>query len=104
MFENYFVRIRGRTLGPYSLDKLQQMVRKGQVGRTQEMSTDGESWAAATTFPEVFARPVVVGTLVDEPAMSIAATDQIYLAVGPAIGRPSVSGFSRSPVVLLFWR
>ena len=77
MFENYFVRVRGHTLGPYSLDKLQQMVRKGQVGRTQEMSTDGESWAAATTFPEVFARPVVVGTLVDEPAASIAATDQI---------------------------
>lgn len=56
----YHVKIKGQALGPYSLDRIRQMVRKGQVGRANEVSTDGMSWAPATSFPEIFERPAQV--------------------------------------------
>lgn len=55
--DQYHVRLKGRCLGPYSLDRIRQMTRKGEVGRTHEVCTDGMSWAPATSFPEIFERP-----------------------------------------------
>lgn len=57
MADSYFVRFRGRTVGPYSLDQAQQMARKGQLSRTSEISSDGHSWTSAGSFPEIFSRP-----------------------------------------------
>ena len=57
MAETYFVRFRGRTVGPYSLAQAQQMARKGQLSRTSEVSNDGQSWSQAGAFPEIFERP-----------------------------------------------
>ena len=57
MAETYFVRFRGRTVGPYSLAQAQQMARKGQLSRTSEVSTDGQAWSQAGSFPEIFERP-----------------------------------------------
>lgn len=54
--DSYHVRLQGRCLGPYTLDRIRQMTRKGEVGRTHEVSTDGLSWAPATSFPEIFER------------------------------------------------
>lgn len=56
--DSYHVRLRGRCIGPYTLDRIRHMTRKGEVGRSHEVSTDGISWAPATTFPEIFERPV----------------------------------------------
>lgn len=57
MSDNYWVRHQGRSLGPYTLDRVRQMIRQGQVGRAQEVSTDGVNWASIMSFPEVFERP-----------------------------------------------
>ena len=62
MNDSYYVRMQGRSLGPYALDRLRQMTRKGQVGRGHEVSTDGVSWAPASAFPEIFERPMEVAT------------------------------------------
>ncbi len=59
MAETYFVRFRGRAVGPYSLAQAQQMARKGQLSRTSEVSTDGNSWTHAAAFYEIFERPMV---------------------------------------------
>jgi TM2 domain-containing membrane protein YozV len=56
--DSYFVRYRGRTVGPYSLAQAQQMARKGQLSRTSEVSNDGQAWSQAGSFPEIFERPV----------------------------------------------
>lgn len=56
MAENYFVRVRGRTLGPYDLDTIRQMARRAQIGRSHEVSLDGASWASASAYPEIFER------------------------------------------------
>lgn len=57
MPDTYFVRFRGRTVGPYSLAQAQQMARKGQLSRTSEVSNDGQAWSQAGAFPEIFERP-----------------------------------------------
>jgi TM2 domain-containing membrane protein YozV len=67
MNETYHVRVRGKTLGPYSLEAIRQMTRRAQVGRSHEISLDASSWAPATAFPEIFSRPVV-------PSGELAAT------------------------------
>jgi hypothetical protein len=55
--DTFFVRFRGRTVGPYSLSQAQQMARKGQLSRTTEVSSDGQSWSQAGNFPAIFERP-----------------------------------------------
>lgn len=71
MNDSYYVRMQGRSLGPYALDRLRQMTRKGQVGKMHEVSTDGVSWAPASSFPEIFERPVESAAF----APAVTATD-----------------------------
>lgn len=40
--------------GPFDLEKLQLMVRRGQLGRMHELSRDGATWSRAAEFPEIF--------------------------------------------------
>lgn len=83
MSDTYWVRHQGRSLGPYTLDKIRQMIRKGQVGRAQEMSLDGESWAPATTFPEVF-QHAITATVIQQPAAA-PMTSLAPLQSGPTL-------------------
>ena len=57
MSDSYFVRYRGRAVGPYTLLQSQQMARKGQLARTSEVSTDNSNWSQAGNYPEIFERP-----------------------------------------------
>ncbi|MEO1527286.1 MAG: DUF4339 domain-containing protein [Planctomycetota bacterium] len=52
--ERVFVRFRGRTIGPFTPDKLRDMVRRGQVTRMHELSGDGLSWMKADEFGNFF--------------------------------------------------
>ena len=54
MTESYYVRNQGRTLGPYGFEELRQRIQRGQVGRSHEISRDGESWQPAVIFGELF--------------------------------------------------
>jgi hypothetical protein len=49
-----YLRVRGRVLGPYDLDKLKLLVRRGQLSRMHEVSTDGANWVRASTYSELF--------------------------------------------------
>ena len=72
MSDSYFIKSRGRTLGPYTLLQCQQMARKGQLARTSEISTDNSNWSQASNYPEVFERPITIAvvshTVIHEPA------------------------------------
>lgn len=57
MEEQFYVRIRGRVQGPYDTAKLQSLVRRGQLSRMHEVSTDRSLWRQAADFPELFATP-----------------------------------------------
>lgn len=54
MATRYFIRNRGKRLGPLTIDKLHSMAKRGRFGRHFEVSTDGKRWAHADEFPELF--------------------------------------------------
>ena len=53
----YFIRIRGRVLGPYSIKQLQVLRARGQFSQSNEISTDGQTWETAASLEELFAAP-----------------------------------------------
>lgn len=59
MDEHFYVRIRGRVQGPYEVDKLRSLVRRGQLSRMHEVSNDKVVWKQAADFPELFSSPEV---------------------------------------------
>ncbi len=68
MSDTYYLRSRGKVLGPFPLDRLQTMKTRGQLGRTHQVSTDRQTWVAASALPELFAQ--APEAIVFEPAES----------------------------------
>lgn len=52
--QKYYVRFRGRTLGPFDETKVRELIKRGQVTRMHEISPDGLSWQPAESFAELF--------------------------------------------------
>jgi TM2 domain-containing membrane protein YozV len=88
MSDTYWVRYKGRSIGPYALDRVRQMVRKGQVGRSHDVSTDGASWVPATSFPEIFEPPSSPVPAVEPAAATAAAYSQPAAAEPATVGGP----------------
>lgn len=64
MEEQLFVRIRGHVQGPFELEKLRALVRRGQLSRMHEVSSDGSVWKPASNFPDLFMSPTIQGVQV----------------------------------------
>jgi len=52
--DNIYVRFKGRTLGPLTYQKIQDLVRRGQITRMHDLSYDGMSWIKAEEFGDLF--------------------------------------------------
>jgi len=52
--DRYFLRIRGRVTGPYSLLQLQDQVRRRELSRLHEISADKANWFPAGGIAELF--------------------------------------------------
>jgi hypothetical protein len=50
----FYIRMRGRVLGPYDQEKLQSLAKRGQLSRMHELSVDATNWVRASTYPELF--------------------------------------------------
>ncbi len=50
----FFVKIRGRTLGPFDIPRIRQMIQQGQISRINPVSTDGHQWQKAGEFNQLF--------------------------------------------------
>lgn len=46
----YFIRVRGRVLGPYDIDQLKALRGRGQFSRANEISVDRQLWQSAATI------------------------------------------------------
>jgi len=86
-----YLRVRGRVLGPYDQEKLQSLVRRGQLSRMHEVSTDGTHWVQAGTYPELF----VAGALV--PKVAPLATPPLPPGMPPS---PPTYAVENAPDVL----
>jgi hypothetical protein len=56
--QTYHIKIRGRALGPYTVQRLMQMAREGSLNKMHQVSEDGKNWQSASNFPEFFSEPV----------------------------------------------
>ncbi|MCP4175201.1 MAG: type II/IV secretion system protein [Fuerstiella sp.] len=54
MAGRFYIRNRGKRVGPLTIDKLHMMAKRGRFGRHYEVSKDGKRWARADEFPELF--------------------------------------------------
>ena len=74
---NYYIRVRGRVLGPYTVKQLHTLRTRGQFGQSNEISTDGKSWEPASSVESLFepARRASKRTS-DEPA-AVASDDPV---------------------------
>ena len=87
-----YVRIRGRIHGPLDIAKLKDLVRKGQLSRIHEISTDRVNWQPASSVPELFQGVSVPAAT---PAEQVSAgTSQAVASdgAGPSPSRGSSSG------------
>lgn len=50
----YYYRLRGRTIGPLPLRQMRQLAQRAQIGRTTDVSRDGEQWGKAGDYVEIF--------------------------------------------------
>lgn len=48
--DEYYIRIRGKTFGPYTISQLRELRKRGHFGRANEISTDRENWQSAETI------------------------------------------------------
>jgi len=55
--EKYFIRVRGRIVGPFDMAELQRRVRLGTLARVHEVSLDRQTWQPATDLTELFSVP-----------------------------------------------
>jgi hypothetical protein len=67
MAEQFYIRIRGRVLGPYDQEKVQSLARRGQFSKMHELSTDGMSWVRASSHPELFTAEIVEPPVRESP-------------------------------------
>ena len=52
--QKYFVRIRGKIMGPFSLDQLVSLKNRGRLHDEHEVSTDRSTWVPATRIEGLF--------------------------------------------------
>jgi hypothetical protein len=76
----YYVRLRGKTRGPYSIEQLRRLVSRGQFSRMYQVSTDKLTWSSAAELRDVFAIAQPVPTGPSSQAFSLA--EQWYYASG----------------------
>ncbi len=62
MDETLYIRVRGRVQGPFDREKLQLLVRRGQLSRIHEVSPDGATWRKAADYPDLFVAAAPVST------------------------------------------
>lgn len=55
---SYYVRLRGKTTGPFDLGTLQRHARQGLISRLHQVSTDQSNWRSASTLEGLFGNPV----------------------------------------------
>lgn len=52
--DQYYIRVRGRVQGPFDIEQLHTMAKRGQFSRLHEVSSDGNTWSRAADSPNLF--------------------------------------------------
>jgi uncharacterized protein DUF4190/uncharacterized protein DUF4339 len=55
--EAYYIRLGGKVQGPFGIEELHRLAKRGRFSRLWEISEDGVTWHRASEFPELFPTP-----------------------------------------------
>ncbi len=91
MGDTYYVRIRGRVNGPFDENKLTELIQRGQLSRSHELSLDGNSWSAAGSVSHLFEKPKKTDSR--QPATSTPQESSTQPAEDTQIQPPSAEWF-----------
>ena len=53
----YYIRLGGKVQGPYGIEELHRLAKRGRFSRLWNVSEDGITWHRASEFPELFPPP-----------------------------------------------
>ena len=99
--DTYYVKIRGRVLGPFLPDRLIEMVKQGKLSRVHMLSTDNEHWQKASAFPELFQAAAVSSRTTEAVASQITAEPEAESTPSMELGEVwhyAINGESKGPV------
>jgi|GEM_PF-1068758 len=84
----FYVRSKGRIAGPFTVEMLQKLVRRGTIARVDEVSSDRVSWARAAEYEELFPAPKAAVPL-PPPMMPVnpEPNHNTYEVQTPVVGR-----------------
>ncbi|MCK6486265.1 MAG: DUF4339 domain-containing protein [Phycisphaerae bacterium] len=85
----YYIRTRGRISGPFDLETVRRMARRGELSLIQELSLDAVTWLPGRSFPLVFANA----------AETTSADDGANKASGTGISEQQPGGADRRAAV-----
>ena len=54
MSDSFYIQVRGKRQGPFTVERLRHMSKRGRFGRQHRVSKDGRSWKPADDYPELF--------------------------------------------------
>jgi len=54
MSKSFYIQVRGKKQGPFTVSRLRHMAKQGRFGRQHRVSTNGRKWQSAEEFPELF--------------------------------------------------
>lgn len=75
----YYIRIRGRVIGPKELPDMQQLARRAQLNSRTPVSEDGLSWLSAGDFPEIFAKVATSQPPASQPPAAATAKSAVLV-------------------------
>ena len=83
----YYIRIRGRVIGPKELPEMQRLAQRAQLNSRTPVSEDGLSWLTAADYPEIFSKrtstspPEQQDQLADSDAQAAASVEEWHFAI-----------------------
>ncbi|MDO5567676.1 MAG: GYF domain-containing protein, partial [Planctomycetia bacterium] len=80
----YYAKIRGRMCGPFPVETVLEMISRGQIGRTSQVSPDGTNWCLAgqreDLFPAEHQSELPGGSPAASASVTLSATRQWYVS------------------------
>jgi GYF domain 2/Domain of unknown function (DUF4190) len=95
---DWYVRSRGRVLGPFSRAQLESLRDRGQLARFDEVSQDRRSWTGAAGLPQLFDNPATAADAHGSPRAATASADSMtYSFSGDSGQQPVANAVQDSP-------
>ncbi len=98
---SYYVRVRDRAAGPYTLKQLNTFRVRGQFTPANEISLDGRTWESAASLTMLFGSPEKKSSKKDSATVVVVeAVEPVVTEVDEAHWHYSIDGTQQGPVTL----